>query len=137
MKKLIVIPVVLALGGCFGGGGDGTYSLQNAKDGAAFRLEAREVIGKLNPVCPYTAKPELLAQYDAPRARYAKLKEWVADNPFIVDLAVIEADYDQFWTANIAECGAVDTEEGLATMNAELEALNTRLNNLEKLAGVV
>ena len=137
MKKLILIPAVLALGGCLGGGGDGSYSMQNAKDGAAFRLEAREVIGKLNPVCPYTANPELLAQYEAPRARYAKLKEWVADTPFIVDLAVIEADYDQFWTANVAECGPVDSEEGLATLNAEMEALNARLANLEKLAGVI
>lgn len=137
MKKLILIPAVLALGGCLGGGGDGSYSMQNAKDGAAFRLEAREVIGKLNPVCPYTANPELLAQYEAPRARYAKLKEWVADTPFIVDLAVIEADYDQFWTANVAECGPVDTEEGLTTLNAEMEALNARLANLEKLAGVI
>ncbi len=137
MKKLILVPAVLALGGCIGGGGDGSYSIQNAKDGAAFRLEAREMIGKLNPVCPYTAKPKLLAQYEAPRARYAKLKEWVADTPFVVDLAMIEADYDQFWKANVAECGPVDTEEGLATLNAEMEALNARLANLEKLAGEI
>lgn len=141
MKKLILFPALLALsaslGGCMGGGGDGTYSLQDAKDGAAFRLEAREVIGKLNPVCPYTAKPDLLARYEEPRARYAKLKEWVAKTPFIVDLAVIEADYDQYWTANVAECGAVDSKEGLATMNAEMDALTARLSNLEKLAGVI
>lgn len=137
MKRLMLAPVLLALGGCFGGGGDGSYGLQEAKDGAAFRLEAREVVGKLNPVCPYTANPELLARYEEPRARYAKLKEWVAKTPFTVDLAVIEADYDQFWTTNVAECGAVDTEEGLATFNAEMEALNARLSNLEKLAGVI
>lgn len=141
MKKRILVPVLLALsatlGGCLGGGGDGTYSVQNAKDGAAFRLEAREVIGKLNPVCPYTAKPDLLARYDEPRARYAKLKKWVSDTPFIVDLAVIEADYDQYWTANSAECGPVDSKDGLATMTAEMDALSARLANLEKLAGMI
>lgn len=135
-NALALVLSTLAVAAC-SGGGDGSYGGQDAKDGAAFRLEAREIVGKLTPVCPYTAAAEQLARYDEPRARYEKLKEWVSDTPFIVDLAVVEADYEQYWQANVAECGPTDTEESLAMMNAELEALNARLSNLEKMAGVI
>lgn len=136
MRKLVMAPIFLVLAGC-GAVGGGSYDTQAAKDGAAFRLEAREIVGRLNPVCPYSENAEQLARYDEPKARYAKLKEWVADTPFAVDLAVIEADYQQYWTANVAECGPVDTDDSIATLNGEMEALNARLSNLEQMAGVV
>lgn len=136
MRKLLLVPVLLALAGC-GAVGGGSYGAQDARDGAAFRLEAREIVGRLNPVCPYTQNTEQLARYDEPKARYDKLKEWVADTPFAVDLAIIEADYAQYWTANVAECGPVDTDDSLATLNGEMEALNARLSTLEQMAGVI
>ncbi len=136
MRRLICVGLAMTLAGC-GALGGGAYGAQEAKDGAAFRLEAREIVGRLNPVCPYSENADQLARYDEPKARYAKLKEWVADTPFAVDLAVIEADYEQYWTANVAECGPVDTDDSIATLNGELEALNARLSNLEQMAGVI
>lgn len=130
------LAAIAALAGC-SGSGTTDYDRQDAADGASFRLEARETIGRLKPVCPYSVDPAQLARYEEPRARYEALKEWVADTPFIIDLAVIEADYNQFWSDNTTECGPADTEESIGTLNAELEALNARLDNLEKLAGVI
>ncbi len=136
MRRSLCAGIAVALTGCSGVGG-ANYDVQDAADGAAFRLEAREIVGRLNPVCDYTADATQLARYDAPRARYRKLKEWVADTPFIVDLAVIEADYKQYWAANVAECGPIDTEETRQIMDAEMNAIDARLSNLEKMAGVV
>lgn len=117
--------------------GESSYGASDASDGAVFRLEAREVFGRLDPVCPFTQDADQLARYDALRERYAKLKDWVGGTPFAVDLAIIEADYANFWASNSVECGPTDTEESIGQMNAELEAINARLGTLETLAGVV
>lgn len=137
MMKLALPIVCFALAGCSMMEGESSYGTSDASDGAAFRLEAREVFGRLDPVCPFTQDADQLARYEALRERYAKLKDWVGGTPFAVDLAIIEADYANFWASNSVECGPTDTEESIGQMNAELEAMNARLGTLETLAGVV
>ena len=137
MKKFLPL-LLLALAGCSALTGDGTaYTEQNARDGAAFRAEAREVYGRINPVCPYTAEEGQLARYDEPRARYDALKKWVAGTPFTIDLAMIEGEFDHYWTVNDAECGPTDTEEGLVAFDAELNDVDQRLSALEQMAGMI
>lgn len=142
MKKffvpLVALSLAASLAGCSAlGVGGSDYGPDDAAEGAAFRVEAFEAFAKLNPVCPFTADAGQLERYQAPAARYQAVKDWVADTPFIVDMAIVEANYQHYWTVNKAECGAVDTEQSLAQLDGELNALNQRLDNLEKLAGVI
>lgn len=141
MKNLgmkLALPVIcLSVAGCSMMEGGGSYSASDAADGAALRVEAKEAFGRLDPVCPFTDDADQLARYDEPRARYAKLKEWVAGTPFAIDLAIVEADYQQYWATNSVDCGPKDTDEGMAQFNEELEEINKRLNAIEQLAGVV
>ena len=64
-------------------------------------------------------------------------KDWVAETPFIVDMAISEANYRHYWSVNVAECGPTDTEETLSALDGELQQLNERLSNLESLAGMI
>ncbi|MGB7373093.1 hypothetical protein [Pontixanthobacter sp.] len=137
MIKFTLPIACFALAGCSMMESDTSYSASDASDGAAFRVEAREVFGRLDPVCPFTRDADQLARYAAMQDRYAQLKDWVGGTPFAVDLAIIEADYANFWASNSVECGPTDTKESIAQMNAELEAINTRLDTLETLAGAV
>ena len=126
------------LAGCSGpgnGGGPG-YTRQDAMDDASFRLNAREVVGLLNPVCPYTKDAEQLARYDAPRARFAKLRDWVAATPFTIDLAIVESDYAAYWQGRETNCGATDTKEARERLDTDLGAVDGHLAALEKLAGM-
>ncbi|NMW30897.1 hypothetical protein HKD42_02340 [Altererythrobacter sp. RZ02] len=134
---LALTAMCFGIAGCSMPGGEGGYSPADAANGAAFRVEASEAFGRLDPVCPFTDDADQLARYDEPRARYAALKEWVSGTPFATDLAIIEADYQQYWATNSVDCGPKDTEEGMIQFNAELEEINIRLNALEQLAGVV
>ena len=138
MKKLLPFVALVSLAGCSAlGGGGSNYGANEAEAGAAFRVEAFEAFAKLNPVCPYTQNVDQLARYEEPAARYQKIKDWVADTPFIVDMAISEANYRHYWTVHTAECGPTDTEQGLASLDGELQQLNERLSNLEKLAGMI
>ncbi len=137
MNKLAPL-LLLALAGCSQMTGSGAdYGRDEAIAGAGFRAEAFEVYAKLNPVCPYTADANQLARYAEPAERFQKLRDWVADTPFTVDLAIVEGRFQHFWSVNTAECGPTDTEEGMAAFNAELEDLNRRLSVLEKMAGMI
>lgn len=134
---LALTAMSVGIAGCSMPGSEGSYGSSDAANGAAFRVEASEAFGRLDPVCPFTDDADQLARYDEPRARYAALKEWVSDTPFAIDLAIIEADYQQYWATNSVDCGPKDTEEGMIQFNVELEQINARLSALEQLAGVV
>lgn len=137
VAALALTAMSLSVAGCSMPGSGGSYGSSDAANGAAFRVEASEAFGRLDPVCPFTDDADQLARYDEPRARYAALKEWVNDTPFAIDLAIIEADYQQYWATNSVECGPKDTEDSMIQFNAELEQINARLSALEQLAGVV
>ncbi|MDN3645919.1 hypothetical protein QWY75_06845 [Pontixanthobacter aestiaquae] len=137
MKPLAPL-FLFALAGCSQLSGSGPdYGRDEAIAGAAFRAEAFETYAKLNPVCPYTANTDQLARYAEPAERFQKLRDWVADTPFAVDLAIVEGRFNHFWSVNTAECGPTDNEESMAAFNAELEDLNRRLAALEKMAGMI
>ena len=137
MKKFIPLSL-FALAGCSAlEGGAVDYGREEAMAGAAVRAEAGEVFAKLNPVCPFTQDAGQLARYEEPAARYEAVKKWVAETPFSVDLAISEGNFKHYWTVNVVDCGATDTEDSLALLDEELGVLNQRLENLEKLAGMI
>lgn len=138
MKKFLAIAAMAAtLAACGSGEGDAAYGPMQAQEGAEFRFFGREVVGMLNPVCPYSEDPEQMARYDQPRARYEAVKEWVEGKPRAVDLAMVEADFAFYWNNRNTTCGAPDTEETMAGLDRDMQVLDENLTRLENLAGMM
>lgn len=139
MKKLVFAGALAAFLAACGSGESGTapYAAMQAQDGAAMRFAARDVVGMLNPVCPYSEQADQQARYDAPRGRYEAVKEWVDGKPLAIDLASVEADYQYYWTVNQAECGDPDTPENMERLDNDLNVLDQRLTQMEELAGMM
>ncbi|ANU07515.1 hypothetical protein [Paraurantiacibacter namhicola] len=137
MKCVIVMAgLCAALAACNSSDGAG-YTAMQAQEGAAMRFEARDVVGMLNPVCPYTTDPAQQARYEEPKARYEAVKEWVDGKPLATDLAAVEADYAYYWTINQATCGSPDTPETIAELDRNMQVLDQRLTRMEELAGMM
>ncbi len=138
MKKLIFLAVpLLALGACDGmQSGASSYSADAAKAGSDFRFGARDVVASLDPVCAFTEQDERLAQYEPLRTRLNALEERIAGTALAVDLAIVRADYEHYWTVNEASCGETDTGETEDLLAAELEKITNGLDRMEAAAGV-
>jgi|GEM_PF-2677310 len=137
MNKLALIAVsagALALAGCDSMGGGG-YSESDAEIGAAFRHHARDVVAGISPQCPYTVNPDVLTAYDGVKARFEALKESIAGRSLVVDLAVVEADYQHYWSVNQVECAAPDGEGTAEQITQEVAAIDAQLQQLERIVG--
>ena len=132
----IGMALVLAAGvaGCDSFGG-GEYSVSDAKSGAAFRHHARDVVAKFNLKCPFTEKPEVLAQYDEAQLRYDALKDSISGRSFATDLASAEADYEYLMSVTDLECAAPDGEGTAEKVAQEIAQINAQLEQLEKIVG--
>ena len=137
MNKVAVIAVsagALALAGCDSMGGGG-YSDSDAQMGAAFRHHARDVVAGLTPQCPFSVNPEVLTAYDGVNARFDALKESIAGRSLVIDLAVVEADYEHYWSVNQVECAEPDGEATAEQITREVAAIDAQLQQLERIVG--
>lgn len=137
MKKQGLVAVslaALALVGCDSMGGSG-YSDSDAQMGAAFRHHARDVVAGLAPTCPFSVNPEVLSAYDGVEARFDALKESIAGRSLVVDLAVVEADYEHYWSVNQVECAEPDGEGTSEQITREVAAIDAQLQQLERIVG--
>ena len=62
------------------------------------------------------------------------LETRVAGTPRATDLAVVRADYREFWSRNTATCSDPDTPENTARAREEVAALEARMDALEAAA---
>ena len=137
MKTLCILGLIpaLALAGCDGMTGGGSYSQADAKAGAAFRFHARDVVAGLNPKCPFTENPQMLAEYDGVKERFVALKESIAGRSLETDLIAVESDYDHFWSVNPLECAPVDGDNVQEQVAQEVARVSSQLEQLERIAG--
>lgn len=137
MKKLALVAAsaaAFALVGCDSMGGSG-YSESDAAIGAAFRHHARDVVAGLAPQCPFSVNPDVLTAYDGVGARFEALKESIAGRSLVVDLAVVEADYEHYWSVNQVECAEPDGEGTAEQITQEVAAIDAQLQQLERIVG--
>ncbi len=138
MKKLATMGVALAmamtLSACDSLGG-GSYSANDAQAGAQFRFHSRDVVAGLNPVCPYSQNPELLAQYDEVIGRFDAVRESISGRSLETDLAIVQADYNYYWDVNQAECGEVDAPGAAEQIAQEVAKMSGQLEQLERIVG--
>ena len=139
MKTLAKIAMATVLMGtlaaCDSIGGGANYSEGDAKAGSAFRHHARDVVAGLNPQCPFSAKKDVLAQYDGVNKRFDALKKTITDRSFETDLALVEADYQYYWEVNTVPCASPDGENAAEAIAGEVTRVDGQLEQLEKIVG--
>ena len=135
-RNQFVFPLgaALALAACSGGADDASYGAADAAAGAEFRFLARDIVAGLDPVCPLVLEDANAALYDGLRGRMQALETRVAGTPRATDLAVVRADYREFWSRNTATCSDPDTPENTARAREEVAALEARMDALEAAA---
>lgn len=137
MRIAIATLSILALAGCSDlVGGAGSYGESEALAGAEFRFAAREAVGALEPVCPFTADADLLSQYEPLKTRFEALQERIEGTALASDLAVVNADYRYFWEQNPTDCGDVDTPGTAERLEQEFVRIAAALERMERAAGV-
>lgn len=102
--------------------------------GASFRYFARDVVSSLDPVCPMTKRPELLAKYEPVRSRFDALKGKVSGSQLATDLAIVEADEKYVRSITVVECIGPDGPDTERYFSNNIGTMLDRLDKMEAIA---
>ena len=127
MRATVATAVLLA--GC----GQGVRDYDPTK-GAEFRFYGREVVGRIDPVCPLTRHEDLLGKYEPIRNRFAALKRKLSGSPLATDLAIVEADEAYSRSVTLVECMEADTPDTERYLSNSIDSLSKHLGRMEAIA---
>ncbi len=128
MRIVPLLALAMLCAGCAADEGAGGYGVAQAETGAEFRRDVNALLYILDPPCPITEVPELVALYEPANVRFAALENSLEGTVSGIDIVVARADYPL--TQPLVECANPDGPD--ARQNVE-RAVSEAMDLIAKL----